>query len=200
MSGHQNKQIQKKKGKDARSKKRVDFRKYQDRRFRQKETVILEVFFNTKGLINTGILSKKTGISKSTFYRHHHAMKAVEDDYEKFILYEFSRYLKNFKGYRLKETYRRMLCFIVMYRRVFRVFSKRRSGEVFRRMIYKLGPKFTGRFQMQGLCFEVYIGETIEVLKDWAKRDFKESEMELVLKRILFLTNTAKTRLGILNE
>ena len=177
----------------------TSFEKYRERRFREKEILIFNTCFDTKNEVGVKDFSHKTGIAKSTFYRHHQTIHAVQTDYENFILYEFSRYLKDFKQYHLKETYRRMLCFILIHQRLFKVFPKKQNSDIFRQMVLKLKSKILSNRQMHNLTFQIYVSEVAEILKDWAKRGCQEKEMEKVLRRIMFLTDTARLRLGPLS-
>ena len=78
------------------------------RRYRKTEETILRVFFdeNQKG-ISMQKMAKKAGLGRSTMYTHHHAIREIIPDYERYMLVEFQTIER--RKMRVKNTQLRSL-------------------------------------------------------------------------------------------
>ena len=188
------------KNKTRRRRPHNKYRKYRDRRFRKNEALIFDVCFDAEEIVSVKKFTRKTGVSKTTFYRHHKDMHIIQADYEEYILWEFSCALKEFKSCRLQEVFRRTLYFMITYRRLFEVFPKKRGDEALRGMIFKLKPKILAQTPMREIVFRLYADEVVNILREWAKGGCRKNETEKVLYNIMYLTNSASIRLGPLKD
>ena len=181
-------------------------RRLKDRRFRKNEGMIVKVFVKKKGDLTARKIAKETGLSRSTVYEHHHAMKEIIPDYERYILGEYSLAIRKRmrrKNVPLKALYFDTLLFILRNRKIFEMFLKFNDKEIVVRMVGKMKSKIVGSQRLpknsDGM-FRIYAVEVAEVIFGWGERGFSEEELSRVLNDILYLTETCGDRLGPINH
>ncbi len=177
-------------------------KKMRNRRFRKTEEKILKVFFveNKKGSTMKKI-AREAGVGRSTMYTHHHAVRDILPDYEKYLLDEYRSAVR--KHLRRKEIlprilYTDMLIFILRNKKFFELFLKCGNRVVVNGMIEIIKkPLFCQMKLPNGAdkIFDIYQSEVTEVLMIWGKDGYSIDEMKKTIEDILYLTDTAKARL-----
>lgn len=177
-----------------------------DKRYRKTEDAILKVFFKeSKNEITMVKMAKKAGIGRSTMYVHHHAIKKIIPDYEKYILREYGltmRRRSRAKNTTLKSLYFDTLVFILRNRKIFEMFLRFDDRDIIIKMIEKLKVEIAGFARLpknSEKIFKIYTGEIVEVIFEWGKKGLPENELEKVLSDIIYLTNTCRDRLMPIN-
>ena len=177
-------------------------KKMKDHRFRKTEEKILTVFFDeSKNGITMVKMAKKAGVGRSTIYVHHHAIREIMSDWERYILAEYRLILrKRIKKDRaaLKKMYFDMLIFILRNQKAFGMFLRLNNREVMKKMLDALEPKIRILMRLpknSRKIFRLYESEVIEIIVEWGEKGFSEERIEKVLSDIMFLTKTARDRL-----
>lgn len=160
-------------------------------RSKKTEGAILAVFFNHPDYTMCQI-AKKAGIARSTIYTHHHSVRQIIPDCEKYILAEYKQILK--KNAEIKILYFNILIFILKNRQFFEIFLKFSDREVLIEMISCL--KF--RFDVPERNFQIYAAEVVEIIFEWGKSGFLETEIDETVSDIVYLSLTIPSRLGAL--
>lgn len=152
------------------------------------------------------MIAKRAKIGRSTFYRHHRAVREIMPDLEQEILETYARLMRGLirrEKVRVRTLYLQTLIFMHQNRRVLMILLQHGQNQVFERMVRVLRPRIreTQKIPKDGqLLMEVYEKEVAAVLEDWLRTGLKISEAE-VLERVMFLTNTIKKRLkGLLGR
>ena len=177
-------------------------RHMKNRRFRQTEEVIIETFVREKkNDITMTKIAKKAGLGRSTLYVHHHAIKEILPDYERYMLTEYAFVVRKrlrVKNTQIKSLYFDMLVFILRNRKIFEVFLEFDYTGVFEKMIEKMRLKIISVENLpkkSKKVFRIYSSEVTEVIVDWGKRGFSENELSRVLSDIMYLTGSCRQRL-----
>lgn len=178
-----------------------------NRRFFKNENLILDIFIREyKNGITTKKIAKKAKLSRSTIYVHHHAIKEIIPDYERYILSLFSSTIKkklHRRSTHLKTLYLEMLLFILRNKKIFKMFIKFDDREIIVKMIGKLNSKIISTVRLpksSKKILKIYAGEVAELIFAWGRADFPKNELERVLSDIMYLTNTCSTRLTPINH
>lgn len=179
--------------------------KTRNRRYQNTEEAILDALMKTRELPNTGTLARRAHISRTTLYRHHKTVPGIIPDYEKEVLLRYEGVVR--KLIRRKNTQVRTIClrtlfFIMAERRAFRILFKYGGGAVVERMILKLKNKLKYYCRLPtnpDRMFKLYTKEVVGVIEEWGTHDFREDEIEKVLGKLLYLTETMRQRLGPVN-
>lgn len=176
--------------------------KLKDARFRKNEKAILEAFFNCdKSKYCVTEITKRAGIDRATFYRHHKTVYEIMSDCENEVLVKFSYSLQNAldrEGMTLKTIYYQLLIFVLKNYDIFVIFIKERRMGVVGDMVQMLIPKIRkeyGLFGDLGRVFRAYIGEIVGLVEEWGENGFKEEEITSLLNDIMYLTKTIRCRL-----
>ena len=187
-------------------KNKVSFgRRLKDRRFFRNENLILDIFVCNSN-ITTKKIAKKAKLSRSTIYVHHHAIKEIIPDYERYILSSFSFAIKkklHQKTVHLKSLYLEMLLFVLRNKKIFKMFIKFDNREIIVKMVGKLESKIIGTLrlpQKSQKIFKVYASEITEVIFAWGHAGFPEDKLNQTLSDIMYLTNTYWDRLAPINH
>ena len=181
-------------------------RRLKDRRFRKNEGLIVEIFIKGNGELTVKKMAKETGLSRSTVYEHHHAIKEIIPDYERHVLAEYSRLMRKKmrrKNVQLRTLYFDTLVFILRNRKIFEMFLKFNDRNVVMKMVDKMRGKIVnlaGLPKKSDKVFRVYAVEVVEIIFGWGERGFLESELEQVLGDIMYLSKTCGHRLGPINH
>ena len=174
----------------------------QNKRYRRTEEAIIEVLLREKEMPSTGELARKACISRSTLYRHHRAIPGIVPDYEKGVLNIYGRVVKKMlkqKKMNLKNVYLQTLIFIEKNWRVFEILFKYSGDRVVERMVMKLEDKVRKACYLPrsaGKMMKIYAKEVAGVVEEWGMKGFLEEDIGEVLKKIMYLTETIKMRLG----
>ena len=178
-------------------------RRMKDLRFRKNENLILKTFVGEREeKITVRKFVKELGFSRSTMYLHHHAMKEIIPDYERYILAEYSSMMRRKirkKNVQLKTLYLDMLVFILRNQKIFEMFLEFDDRVAVAKMVYKLENKivsFARLSKTSRKILKVYISEVVEIIFEWGRGGFTEKELEDVLADIMYLTQTCRERLG----
>lgn len=179
--------------------------KIRNKRYRKTEEAILEVLMGSKELPTAGVLARRARISRSTLYRHHKTVPGIIPDYEREVLIRYGNVLRRLvrrKNTQVRKIYLRTLIFMVAERRTFRILLKYEGGVVVEKMVLRLRGKLRSARHLpvnSGGILRVYAKEVAGIVEEWGKNGFKEGEIEVVLSKIMYLTETIRQRLGPVN-
>lgn len=181
---------------------RLTDKKMANSKFRKNEEKLLEAFFEGDSFARPNEVAKRAGVARSTFYRHHATVGHITRDYKEYVLTRYRRLvrklLKN-KRAQIRAIYLRTLIFIVKHQREFVVVIRGNGRSVFEEMLAMLREKIVSVTYLptyDDKAWRVYRAEVIEVLWRWGEQGFKITKMNRVLGDIMYLTKTAKARLG----
>ena len=182
-------------------------KKMKNRRYRKTEEAILSVFFDESKKGSTlQRMAKRAGVGRSTMYIHHHAVREVLPDYERYILTEYRIFIQKrlqIKNISLKVLYFDMLTFILRRKKIFVMFLRFEDRKMLTRMLGVLEEKtriFMRLPKETEKVLKIYKSEIIQLVFEWGKRGFSNKEIEKVLADIMYLTETARDRLMPINE
>lgn len=165
-----------------------------DRRYKKTEEKILTVFFDVPDCTMQQ-LAKRAGVGRSTLYTHHHSIRRIIPDYEKEILKKYNIEIEKkmkIKNVGIKTLYLDTLIFIIKNKQIFEMFLKFEDREIVVKMVLKLKPRIIVSEKALRIC----IAEIAEIIFEWGKRGFSENEIEEVLFDMMYLTLSARKRLG----
>lgn len=176
-------------------------KKFQNYRFRKTEEAIFNAFFADKKMPTPGVLARRAKISRSTLFRHYRTVYEIVPGYERRIYRKYTRMvgviLKN-KRVKIKEIYLKILIFIVINKKDFKMILLRGNGAIFEKMIWRLEKRICGNYFLpknSKQIFGIYVKEISGVIEEWGKRDFNKNEIEVILNKIMYLTDTIRSRL-----
>lgn len=176
--------------------------KLKDKRFYETEKAIFQSV-TKEGTEEIGKILIAAKISRATFYRHHGAVYLIERDYEELVgawvrglVEDGEKSVEDSKG--LRKIYFDMLVFIYKNRELFQYFLARENMRVYNILMREVGPVVLGvwRARWMEAVYDIYAGEVVGVLIRWGMGGHEEGEMMRVLDDIMYLTETAKERLG----
>lgn len=173
-------------------------------RYRRTEEAILKVFFKNDKNTMKGI-AKQAGIGRATIYLHHHTVKDILPDYENYLLSEYKKIIRKklrIKNTGLKTLYLSSLIFISRNRKFFKIFIKFNRREIFLRILAILKPKIESITKLpknSEKIFKIYTSEITEILFEWGKKGFPDTELEKILNDIIYLTETCRHHLMPIN-
>ena len=180
-------------------------KKLNNRRFKKTEEKILKVFFEGECKCICK-LAKKAGIARTTVYFHHHRVSGIPSDYQHYILYIYKKTLKRIadkEDAKIETVFEITLLFMMQNKKLFEVALYTGDSTVYRKMIELLRPlieRGVGLPKNSKRMFNVYVVEVVELLDEWSKNGFKEEEMKGLLKNIMYLTKSLRTRLSPIME
>lgn len=160
--------------------------------------------FTAKEILSVDRLIKIAGISRSTLYRHHKSVYEITPNYELYILKKYSRALKRtLKTQRAKLpcVYRKILIFIKSHHQIIEFLLQYGKSNLIEGMINMLKSKLfsTGKITNEAM-FEIYCKEVSGVIVHWLLNGSEKSEILSVVDKIIYLTDSAKLRLGPITE
>ncbi|MBQ3348302.1 TetR family transcriptional regulator [Candidatus Saccharibacteria bacterium] len=176
-------------------------KRMRDKRFKRTEEAILRVFFEEDNYISIEEIAKKVGVARSTFYHHHRAIREIIPDYERFLLRRYRRRVRRLlkkDNVRMKILYFEMLTFMARHREALGTLERDNRREVIAKMIQELAPKMDrlgSANDAHGKIMRVYQSEVVEIVRMWGEEGFSNEKIEVVLKDIMYLTETARVRL-----
>ena len=177
-----------------------------DRRYRKTEEAILTAFFDEYKKGSTmRRLARRIRVGRSTMYTHHHAIREVIPDYERYILNRYRQCIRKksqARGVEIKSLYLETLVFIYKNRKFFEVFLNFEDRKVVIKMLGVLEKNLVEYMRLPSdveKVLAVYKAEVVELIFEWGRTSWPEDELEKVLADIMYLTKTARDRLmGIL--
>lgn len=175
-------------------------KKLKNKRFHKTEEAIIMAFSLIKDYSSTKRFVKVAQISRSTLYRHHKTISQIIPDYEEYIFKKYKKViqklLKN-KNITLRHLYQRTLIFIVANKKIAQFLYQFGNHSTLEKMIFLLQPKIIAAHRISNYSmFRIYIKEVIEVIEQWENNGFKIDEISPTIGKIMYLTNTARDRLG----
>lgn len=177
-------------------------RKFKDCRFRKAEDAILDTYVKEHGKDLTVVkMAKKAGLGRATMYVHHHATREIVPDYQRYILFQFRKETQKKlrrKNSQLKSLYLDLLIFILRNKKIFEMFLKFDNREALVKILTKLKPKVVSSMRFpknSDRIFRIYASEVAELIMEWGEKGFSEKEMGQVLSDIMYLTESARSRL-----
>ncbi len=178
--------------------------KLRDKRFYQAERAIFTVYLGEE-VSDVDVLARKAGVSKATFYRHHRTLEAVVEDYKELLEVRLEKAFGDMNeaaNIEILKFYRRLLFFVLRNRDLFRLIELRgrKSPFCLLEKPIKMSVARRGQLLENEMIYRIYMAEIVAVLEMWAERGVDEGEMEMVLENILYLTKTARIRLGPLKR
>lgn len=177
-----------------------------NRRFRKTEDAIVRAFFDCGACAGMSEVARRAGMARSTVYYHHSAVREILPDYKRYIIRDYTRMIGKMlrkKQMRMKQVFLTILAFMARNRGIFMLFAKVHDTEVMREMMGRLRGKvesFARLPRNSDKIFQVYRGEVVAVLERWGEDGYKDGKMTEVLGDMMYLTETARVRLGRLAE
>lgn len=173
-----------------------------DKRFRKTEEAILKVFFEDGYYMCAKEVAERAGVSRATVYNHHRVIREILQDYEKYILRKYRRMIRKVtkdKGTRLVRIYLRVLLFMVKEKKIFGMLIKNGRRTVLETMLFEIKTRivnYAGLPKNSEKMFKIYVNEVTGLMVEWGRSGFMETEIENLLKDIMYLTDTLRSRLG----
>ena len=102
-----------------------------------------------------------------------------------------------------KDTYFKMLIFIIKHKRVFKILFKYGDDRVVEDMVLEVKASIASACHLpknSDLMFKIYAKEVAGVIEDWSEKDFPEDKIDHILKDIIYLTTTMRQRLSPIRE
>ena len=177
---------------------RITEEKLNNKRFRKTEEAIIMAFFLVKDYSSIERFIKVAKISRSTLYRHHRTISQIVPDYEKYILKKYKKVIRGLpKKTTIKNLYQRTLIFIVANKKIAQFLHRFGNHNTLEKMIYCLKPKITSSGKITNdEMFKIYAKEVVGVIEQWEQGGFKMDETPSAVRKIMYLTNSARARLG----
>ena len=179
---------------------KITDQKLKNQRFRKTEEIIIVNFCLLKGNLSVCRLIKTARISHSTFYRHHHSIHEIAPSYEQYILRKYRSLIKktlNNKNTRLPHLFRKTLIFLTVHQKIVQFLLDYGDPNFTETMLLCLSPKLlaTGRIKNQAML-EIYLKEISALIEQWERNGFRKEEITTITDKMVYLTDTAITRLG----
>lgn len=175
-----------------------------DKRFRRTEEAILQAFFALDSDMGVAKIAREAGVARSTVYTHHHAAKEIIPDYEKYILKKYRKLVKKMvavNNYRFETMIVRMLIFVATDKRIFSIILRGSERRVFEAMVDELKLEIISVMRVpkkDEKIFAIYKSEVVVIIGEWCKKGFNLEDIDKTAQNIIYLTNTARMRLGVL--
>ena len=176
-------------------------KRVRNKRFMGTEQDILSVFFEREDDITINKMAKEIGVALSTIYHHHRAIWKIIPDYKKFILQKYRKQIRRAlrkKNARMHSLYMMTILFILQHREVFDVVTRGDERSVVTAMINELMPKSEKVMHLpknSSTILAIYSSEITELLWHWMKNGCDADEIEALLHKMMYLTETARDRL-----
>lgn len=179
---------------------RLTEKRMSNRKFRRNEEKILRAFCQRNNCTSAEDISKRAGVARATFYRHHKTVGAVVFDYKRYILRKYGRMIRGLdkKSVSMRTMWLRTMYFMMSQRWVFEMLMKSEGRGMLIDMVVKMKPKIRRYARLtknHERMLNVYIGEVVELMYDWSNNGMKEEEAERLARDIVYLADTMKTRL-----
>lgn len=174
-----------------------------NKRFKRTEGIILRAFFASSSDAGMIGIAKKAGVARSTVYIHHRAVREIIPDYERYVLKKYRKMVRRVlatKNSKLETVFMRMLIFMTTNKRIFAIIL-RSNNTIIEKMLDEIEIKIISSIQVsrnRECVFKIYRSEVVVLIDDWCKRNFNCEEIDKVVENIIYLTKTARMRLGVL--
>ena len=183
---------------------KITEKKLKNQRFRRTEASVRKAYLSLRESLSLERLIKTARISRSTLYRHHKNVYLIVPDYEEYILSKYTRFTKRFinlKYFRLKDLYEQTFIFLCKYQEIAEFLAQCSSRNLTEESLRVLEPKIlaTGKVT-NGEMLDIYFKEVATLIEAWQQNGFQKSEISTVVDKIMYLTDTAHTRLGPLAQ
>lgn len=179
---------------------RITEKKLKNKRFRNTEETIIATLLTTKELLSPSRLIKIAGISRSTLYRHHQNVHKIIPDYERYISRRFkTNYARLMKiGYiRLRFLYEQIFPLLLANQPIIKLILQHDNHNFTEQIIAILKPKILTVARISdGEAFRIYAKEVAALVETWCNNGFKKTEINPTVDKIMYLTNSAHTRLS----
>lgn len=153
----------------------------------------MAVFSSNKNQ-NLRNIMKQIKLSRTTFYRHHGSTNEILNDYEKYMLLEFKKRIKN--THEIRSTYWQALIFLSEHKNIVLFSLKQENGKIIEKIIKTIKIE---KINYNETILEIYRKEIIALIETWVKTGFRKDEIEKILNGIIYLTKTINTRLNFFN-
>lgn len=180
-------------------------KRLRNKRFGKTEEAFAIIVLSKNGNITVDAIANEAGVARSTFYRHHQSIGGMITDYRKYVLREYSLALQNVINddrSNMPELCRRTLAFILQNKRIFWALAKMGDLETFNQIAYIIRPKVSTILHLPKNADKLYRILAIEIaapIIDWCASGLPTDDLPRLRKHILYLTNTARNRLKMLN-
>ena len=179
---------------------RITEHKLKDKRFRRTEEAIIVAFFTSTEVLSLERLIRNAGISRATLYRHHGGIANVVPNYEQYILQKCShtmQYYMHVKNCGVRSLYHCLLIFLFTHKKIIQFLYKYGSRDFTTGIVMVLEPKITSTGKVSaGEMFKIYAMEVAVLIETWEQGGFDRDDITATLNKIMYLTDTAKERLG----
>ena len=174
-------------------------RKLRDLRFRRTEDQIFKAYFveNRRGLNE---LADYIGVPSSTICRHHRSISEIKDDYIEFLVFKFCKEFEETKcGAELSQAISFFLMFMMKNKKFLRGFFREGAGEMIFRILRWLRDEkgMDYRVLEEGLLIKGFGYGMYAILEDWSEREFRETEIGAVFRRIMKLAEIIEKMRGV---
>ncbi len=168
-----------------------------NKRFQRTEQAIFAAYYKIRDYPSAQKLSKRAGISRSTFYRHHQATSKIPQDYEEYL---FAVYLHRIKKYlnsdapNLKIIFFRFVVFISSNREVFKALFGEGRKEIIKKMLHPLKPVIIASWDTSvnlDRIFKIYENEVLGIIEVWSEERFINQKITVVFNVIMYMTEHA---------
>lgn len=179
---------------------RITIQKLKNRRFQKTEDAILMTFCLFKGNLSIQKLIKTAQISHSTFYRHHHSIHEIVPSHEQFILQRYKKTIRKLtksENCQLKIIFQRTLIFLIINQKDMQFLLQHGNPNFTETLILVLGPQLLASDKIKNQAMlQIYVKEISSLIENWQRSGFKKDEIPTVIEKIMYLTDTARIRLG----
>lgn len=183
---------------------KITEKKLKNKRFRKTEEAIISALFTAKELLSPSRLIKLAGISRSTLYRHHKNIYKIIPDYKQYILRKFKlnlTRLMKINYIRLRFLYEQLFVLLSTNQSIVELMLKYDNRDFIEQIIIILKPKILTTAKIpDGEAFQIYTKEVSALVEAWCSNGFKKNETSPTIDKIIYLTNTAHSRLGPLAQ
>ena len=179
---------------------RLTEKRMANRKFWKNEEKILKVFYEGDNYASAEEVAKRAGVARSTFYRHHRAVRMIIPDYRRYILLRHRKLIRRLvrNSASIKVIYVRMIYSILLQKRFFEVLVKNGGRSIFIDMVMVVKPKIRRYARLSRnneKMLSIYVVEVTELIYEWFKAGVKEENIEKLVENIIYLTYTIKIRL-----
>lgn len=181
---------------------RLTEKRMADRRFRATEAKILKIATSRKSHLKAQDVASNANISRTTFYRHHKAVEQIPQDYADYLLKTYKSQINKLTrrpNVSVKHLYIRTLTFILSHRSEFKALQHSANNTIFASMIKALEPKIITACRLPANSDHMliaYRGEVSEILTAWGQKGFLARSSNTILRDIMYLTSSIRTRLA----
>ena len=148
--------------------------------------------------LSVGELTKKIGVDRATFYRHHRSACEIVEDYEQYILEKYIRLISETRErdeVELRRMYYETIIFILQNKRMFKMLLEKKRLVVVKEMIIILRPEMAAlekSLDYSERMFRVCVGGIVGLIEDWGIGGFQDTEIVKLLNNMMYLTVAAR--------